>query len=218
MSIQQLKIDISGLCSSHALELDEVSHNSLQAFAKTLKVLHYHGPPDLAQAHSNSLFQYLRPLMSGEKLRSVSIKYRAEHAETKDVAPLLTWLVPQANLGIIWLEGSSLHFHDLQRLMIRFQPQSTILRLHGVHLLSGTWLEVLDFLRETVHRDSSLVRPMGAECDDMSRDEYRRFFRCHIYDGRNYATNYMTRRRLGPNPRNPLAPEEDDGDSSSDNG
>ncbi|KAK4034729.1 hypothetical protein C8A01DRAFT_18517 [Parachaetomium inaequale] len=51
-------------------------------------------------------------------------------------------------------------------------------RLHQerVNLRSGTWKEVLDALQEKRYRAVILSEPRGAECDDMSDEDYDRIF------------------------------------------
>lgn len=219
VQLMYLDVNVSGKYYGHPWDLNEDTRDSLRALAKTLKVLDYRGPPDCPEAHCNKLSQYLGPLLSGEKLERLGINFRSESSETKEIGPFLAFLPPRSSLRYVSLMDCSINLHELQTLLHQrrpkvLEPQSLSLTLHGVQLLSGTWAQALDLLRGHVSWESALVRPTGAECDNMLAEEYADIF-CAPARGMSEATQYITWDDAEMS--NPLIPEsesEDVDDSS----
>ncbi|EMR72859.1 hypothetical protein UCREL1_83 [Eutypa lata UCREL1] len=66
--------------------------------------------------------------------------------------------------------GVSLRMAALKA-FVHLRQRPTAFRLEQVRLSSGTWAEVLDILRTKSSQRSNLMRPSGAEINDMTRDE-----------------------------------------------
>lgn len=78
----------------------------------------------------------------------------------------------------IYLSGVAIDLSTLV-LFLELLPESLSslgIQLWDVHLLSGTWKEVLDALRKKKSCVMVLRQPRGAECAGMSQKNYRRIF------------------------------------------
>ncbi|KAB5578411.1 hypothetical protein GE09DRAFT_549397 [Coniochaeta sp. 2T2.1] len=87
-------------------------------------------------------------------------------------------LPPRARprLDDLWFARAAIHLSELKAL-IKQLPDMKYCGLDHVHLLSGTWEEALDVLRQDLKcRLLCLVEPEGAECDGMAAEDYKAIF------------------------------------------
>ncbi|KAK7211558.1 hypothetical protein V2G26_018736 [Clonostachys chloroleuca] len=109
------------------------------------------------------------------------------------------------NLSYLFLRDVAFHFSDLQLFVSRAPKSFLYFSVESVYLLSGTWAEVLDTLREKPLIDRvQLEKPLGAECDDMSAQELKRIFDREDIFLRSQAERYIARFT----PYNPLRDQE----------
>ncbi|KEZ43889.1 hypothetical protein SAPIO_CDS4063 [Scedosporium apiospermum] len=96
---------------------------------------------------------------------------------------------------------AAMDFSRMVQFLNRLPQSTTCISLIDVRLLSGTWKEALDALRKKNIRIVHLSEPKGAECDNMSPEDYKRIFddKCAY---RTLAELYITNRISQQ--RNPL--------------
>ena len=99
-------------------------------------------------------------------------------------------------------------YSGMVRLLDRLPQSMDFLWLNEVRLLSGTWKDALDTLRGKQYASFSLNEPEGAECDDMSSEDYKRVFGKKDWYTRSPAERYTM--NSIPNQSNPLDPPEDE--------
>lgn len=217
MPLVHLEVNVSwNHCARWSLSEHDL--RSLRALAKTLEVVDYNGPPDFPRIQGSAMRQYLGAFMSGEKLQDIGINFRIERAETMEIGPVLDSLRSGASLRHVRLYRCSLHLDQLQSFLQKFSPKAKSLTLHGVRLLSGTWADALDILRDTVMDPTSVVsvqRPTGAECDNMSRERYNAVFASGVNpDYKNSKANKYISEWGYQDMQNPLRPESVENDAS----
>lgn len=71
-------------------------------------------------------------------------------------------------------DGLPLRLEELEK-FLKHSMKFVYLAVRQVHLLSGTWADVLDVLHDA-STQAIIEIPMGAECDDMSRERIEEFF------------------------------------------
>lgn len=194
-------------------DLDDPAIYSLRALAKTLKGIDYSGPPEFPNIRSSSIHQYLSALVSGEALQKISVGFKLERAESMSIGPVLASLSPGADIRFVKLHTCSFHLDQLVSVLQRCNAiENTVVFLFGVQLLSGTWADALDALRDSVTKQGSVVyigRPTGAECDNMSRERYNSIFvsgptrDCKGSKANRYISDWLHDK----NTHNPLRPE-----------
>ncbi|KAB5549920.1 hypothetical protein GE09DRAFT_189258 [Coniochaeta sp. 2T2.1] len=87
-------------------------------------------------------------------------------------------LPPRArpHLANLWFARAAIHLSGLKALIEQL-PDMKYCGLAHVRLLSGTWEEALDVLRQDLKcRLLCLVEPEGAECDGMAPEDYKAIF------------------------------------------
>lgn len=215
MSLLQFGVKVSWNCRA-SWELGEGDVSSLRALAKTLKIFGYHGPPDFPLIQASSMRQYLGAFVFGESLHKIGIDFQLDRAEAMEAGPVLASLSPGISLRSLTLRHCSLHLDQLKSVLQRCDPEESSVTLHEVELLSGTWADALDMLRDNVANTKSAVsiqRPTGAECDAMSRESYNAIFASgpnpDYYNSR--ANRYISD-WLPSDIHNPLRPETAEGD------
>ncbi|CAH0022441.1 unnamed protein product [Clonostachys rhizophaga] len=98
------------------------------------------------------------------------------------------------NLSYLFLRDVAFHFSELQLFVSRAPKSFSYFWVESVYLLSGTWAEVLDTLREKPLIDRvQLEKPLGAECADMSAEELKRIFDREDLFFRSQAERYIAR-------------------------
>lgn len=79
------------------------------------------------------------------------------------------------NLEILRLTECPLHLIELKRFLEGING-SIYIFMDELFLLSGIWAEALDLIREKAHWELYVIRQHGAECDDMSEEDYEAIF------------------------------------------
>ncbi|KAK7701302.1 hypothetical protein SLS64_010345 [Diaporthe eres] len=91
------------------------------------------------------------------------------------------------NLRDVHLSDFALHLSDLERLAAQLKESGTrleFLTLQRTRLLSGTWAQALEVLRNVeVEYEKQLIEPQGAECEDVTMMRGGRY---HVVFGRSW--------------------------------
>lgn len=161
-------------------DLDAKGASGLRGLAKTLKSFDYRGRPDFPLLDASNEQAYLSALASGPNLETLQIGFLLDRAVTMSIDPVLASLWSGSKLRSITLRDCSFHLHQLQSVLENCKPNNmTLVALHGTRLESGTWADALDALREAATDRTTVAyvdRPGGAECDNMSREQYNLIF------------------------------------------
>ncbi|KAK4446612.1 hypothetical protein QBC34DRAFT_411049 [Podospora aff. communis PSN243] len=101
-------------------------------------------------------------------------------------------------LNHLSLHGFALNFTDLVTFIKRLPKGMTCLSLYDIDLDTGSsdldtgsWREALDVFREQKPAVMLLKGPSGAECEDMTEEEYKRLFKTEICGYRTEAEAYV---------------------------
>lgn len=141
--------------------------SGLQSIGKSLRAFGYHGPSVPEHTNLKRLSEYLKALATGPNLRRLDIGAIAEGT----TMPMGIFLRPTPKLSkdleVCNLFDCAFHLHELKAFLGPFKPKSLHIYWKYTILLSGTWAEALDILREKAHRISILEGARGAECDVM---------------------------------------------------
>ncbi|KAK3331266.1 hypothetical protein B0H66DRAFT_94052 [Apodospora peruviana] len=158
-------------------------------------------------------------------LDSPSLENLLLDLHTESDSPSLFQLGPaiaarmRSNLTSIFFRNMVVDLPNLVRLLNHIPSKLRKFSLDDIILSSGTWEEALEALARKSYEYASLSRPSGAECDDMTKRQYKRVFGRDRYTYTNDVTRYIrwSHRDL-PNPLSLLrsAPVADDGDSADD--
>jgi len=98
------------------------------------------------------------------------------------------------------LQNFDLDYNDLVTFLRRLPKGMERLSLYNINLHTGSWREALDALREKKPTVVSLKDPGGAECEDMTKEEYSQLFQADTWGYRTEAEAYI----LGIMPRSPF--------------
>lgn len=132
-AIQQAGVDLLHLdlqtgftLSSNSPILNDNDRQSLNALGKKLKVFAYEGPDGLDEGDSDERLQYLRRLLSGDKLIKLgmdlcpfSFPSYSVHLARSNFEPLLAYLSPRARLRWVTLFGQSYEAADRMHFALR---------------------------------------------------------------------------------------------------
>ncbi|CAG9980899.1 unnamed protein product [Clonostachys byssicola] len=122
------------------------------------------------------LYNIVGSCLDTGSLRKISIDMSSREPDKLCVGRVITSRHWQ-HLSKLFLYDVSFHFSELQLFVSRAPRSFSCAVMRCVYLLSGTWAEVLDTLREKPSIDDMvLTDPLGAECEDMSDEEMKRIF------------------------------------------
>lgn len=160
----------------------------------------------------SDFYQLLLEISDTDSLKDIHINLGAintEESKAFDIGPVLN-RHKRPGLTKLGLRGVAIHANELELFTSSLRPIGYLngcyfpgvnFDLLALHLLSGTWAEVLDLLRAKSDDRASLVVPHGAECDNMSINEYHRVFVRPSWGNPSLAEVYVQRRLLDdPNP------------------
>ncbi|KAL8997609.1 MAG: hypothetical protein Q9169_003156 [Polycauliona sp. 2 TL-2023] len=124
--------------------------------------------------------RYIDALLSTDSIEKIyldlSCLSNQERPPLTDLGSLMTFRTWE-NLKIVSWRGVPLHQVDLERFLQQLRKPLLDLTLCSVHLLSGSWAEVLEILRRApTGCRTSLSNPRGAECEELSVEEQSRVF------------------------------------------
>ncbi|KAJ9161473.1 hypothetical protein NKR19_g2239 [Coniochaeta hoffmannii] len=109
--------------------------------------------------------------------------------------------IVRPELRDISLHSCRVRLADLASLLKRLPDSVDYIGLWKVRLISGTWEEALDVLREKVCNYMALYRPAGGECSNLAPDDYAAVFETTDFDRDTAAQVYaMHRVHHQPNP------------------
>ena len=103
------------------------------------------------------------------------------------------------NLQSLTLDYFVMHLSELEQILSPSNPSLTFVSLDLCHLLSGTWREAFDLLREYLpHRCP--INVTGAEINELPAEEYDAIFEVHSISEGSLIDQYFE----GRSDRNPL--------------
>lgn len=139
--------------------------------------------PDLKRTpdEKEGLFAFLSALL-GPNLRDFCLDFSGADEELSPgrsgVGPLLT-STTWKSLKSMGLSHISIHLHELREFMGMLEVQAGV-HMNYVYLISGTWAEALDCMRERQGCEdwfnTYVEVPLGAECEGMNDDLYFALF------------------------------------------
>lgn len=149
-----------------------------------------HGPEQIA-----SFGSLISSCMGGKALRRLDVNLSFALGESGPQPPGISMgflLVSRQcpDLKTVRLSHYPLHLSELKTFLEGLHGPLELALSH-VLLLSGTWAEALDLIRDKANWKSSVKRQRGAECDDMSEEEILAIFGGDSYGKNGLATWYI---------------------------
>lgn len=185
VSITTLEIELSMLPDFSRLEstADDIGPRIASATRKLETFsLQIAGP---SVAHRRYEFEVLRdflaPIVSAERLERLSVSLSLWETDSA-IDPASLPMVGIINARTSWPALSSVRLRslpvrssDLESLAKSVRSPGGLVWMRGVHLMDGSWADVLEVLRDG-HKWASIKSPSGAECEEMSLEEYEEIF------------------------------------------
>ncbi|KAI1505686.1 hypothetical protein F5X99DRAFT_215445 [Biscogniauxia marginata] len=143
------------------------------------------------------LKRFTNALLNTDTLRTINVDFSC--LRVKDApSPFNTGAIDTSrasqNLQLMCFSNMSIHLKDLEQ----YGPSRESIWLDGLHLLSGTWAEALDILRQKYNKlegvgshEVSLHDPTGAECSALPADKYIEIFGEVMPQGGTKAENFI---------------------------
>ncbi|KAK2615304.1 hypothetical protein N8I77_002069 [Diaporthe amygdali] len=168
-SLAHLKFDLT---PPHIFELslDSDRMSQLESFAQSLQSFKFGvraepqnvWRPSRGQEENMDLSKFLTAFMRSPKLDSMALDFafqerdclednRMHDPDRTSIGPLVI-SIPSPELQNIHLKNCSLHLRDLHALIDHLSSGQVVLGLWYVYLLSGTWADVVELLRDAVLR------------------------------------------------------------------
>jgi hypothetical protein len=157
---------------------------------------------------ADEVHEFLSACLDTSNLQSLSLDMRGGPQE--EHFPLRLRQIINRNQSLHKLNNISLRqfafdHADLIAFVRRLPKPMYRLHMNSVRLLSGSWREALDALREKQPRIALFTEAYGAECDGMTEEEYNRVFKKEMFGRRTEAAAYIS----GRWPSNPIQALED---------
>lgn len=151
--------------------------HGLQQFASGLKHFAFDGASYRSFLLNPKFAKYLKTLMSGQRLQSVSLDFGnylcIEHQDSEEMVEGddtdLGGLLPlklSPRLSHFRLRNCSFDTGFLSTMLAQFKSRSVRLDFGDVRLLDGSWSQALDWIREKATGDSEVYYSRGPEFDD----------------------------------------------------
>lgn len=152
---------------------------------------------------ADDICKFLSTCLDTSSLQELSLDFRNLEGEAARVnVGHIMGSKSRYTLTDIFLRHVAMDLSELVLFLKRLPQPMAYIHLDDFRLLSGTWSEALDALRNKRSRIALLAGPSGAECDDMSRADYERIFGNGTYGKQSEAELYIGNQILLP--RNPL--------------
>ncbi|XXG98965.1 hypothetical protein Hte_005298 [Hypoxylon texense] len=193
-SLRNIKIDIARVGDAALLVSSPSTRRHLSVLSKQLvgASIRFGALQQGSSANTQSDFYQLSlAILDSDSLEHIILNLgdiKSEELSPFDIGPILN-CQERPNLSTLSLHGVAIHATELELFTNPLRPRGRLRRVMkssyslGVHfhlselrLLSGTWADVLDLLRTKTHPYSSIQRPSGAECEDMTKEEYDKVF------------------------------------------
>jgi hypothetical protein len=143
----------------------------------------------------NSLVEFLSACLDTSSLQSLDLDMRVVGHYPLRLKDIFNQKKSADKLTDVFLRDWELDYMDLAAFLRRLPAQMRRFSMHNVRLQGGSWREVLDAVREKGCIVASLKRPTGAECEDMTKEEYKRLFEEEV-GFTTLAEMYMSGRRF----------------------
>jgi hypothetical protein len=203
VSLKTIKIELSNMgCPGSLMP----SLDTLQEFSSGLQQLaefefKCRDSPD--EHDAEGLNDFLSVCLDTASLQTLSLDMRSDYAGEPGRIDMGRIMGSRSRdrLRDISFAYTATDFSRMVRFLNRLPQSMTCISLIEVRLLSGTWKEALDALRKKEIHIIQLSELQGAECDNMSPEDYKRIFddKCAY---RTLAELYVTNRISQQ--RNPL--------------
>ncbi|KAI1484967.1 hypothetical protein F5X96DRAFT_383593 [Biscogniauxia mediterranea] len=204
VSLTTIDIEVSPPADYSVLSVSDDDCRNLSAAARKLRHFSF-GPPPFSRTNQQprkpeegrQLVRFTNALLNTDTLRTVNVDFSC--LRVKDMpSPFNTGAIDTSrasqNLNLMCFSNMSIHLQDLEQ----YGPSEELIWLNGLHLLSGTWAEALDILREKYNKlngvgchEMMLLDPTGAECNSLPEDKYIEIFSKVLPQGGSRAENFI---------------------------
>jgi hypothetical protein len=182
-----LEIDVPPLEQYAPLALNDEDVKNLTAVVQKMKLFHFRPssarhpdlwpPPEPGQV--KDLVMFLSALLDTESIEDMNLDldflWNIDHPPSFSLGSILTFR-PWRNLSSISCSGVPLHLSELEQFVQHLVLPVGFMSLRSIRLLSGSWAEALDILREKTVDYLSFGSPSGAECEAMSGKKKKEIF------------------------------------------
>lgn len=194
-----------GLVGSMAPTLD--SHRELASGLQKLTRFECKIWAEMGPESVDDVEKFVRACIDTPSLEYISIdlKHHSESEPSVDMGNVMG-ATNRKLLSSLWLCRVDFHLDDLKVFLNHLTHERVSLSMADLYLLSGTWKELLDILRDKAGK-KWLRRPSGQELEDMSPEDYYSIFRGE--DGGGIAQLYISKELSGWSAPNPIQALED---------
>ncbi|KAI1375780.1 hypothetical protein F4677DRAFT_100698 [Hypoxylon crocopeplum] len=193
-SLRGVKIDIACAGDTALLASSPSTRRHISVLSKQLgsAFIRFGKLQQGSSANTRSgFYQLLLVILDTDSLERINLDLgdiKTEESSPFNIGPVLN-RQKRPNLSNLSLRGVAFHATELELFTGSLRPRGYLgnylessyfrgvhFHLTGLRLLSGTWMGVLDLLRAKSGNFSSIDGLSGAECEDMSKEEYDRVF------------------------------------------
>lgn len=184
VSIATLSIDLSMIPDFSRLRSTTDTGPKIASAVRELKGFSF-WLGDLSIHHGHHEFKAMRdfiaPIINAEKLEELTLSLNlwdqdsAIDPASMPVVGIIESRTSRSDLSSVTLQGLPIRFSDLAHLLKSVRLSEGFVSMIGVHLMDGSWAEILEILRDR-HRWAFLRSPSGAECEELSLDAYEKIF------------------------------------------
>ncbi|KAJ4414011.1 hypothetical protein N0V82_008181 [Gnomoniopsis sp. IMI 355080] len=184
--LASLNIEMSAISSFLAFSTEDDARRRIGLAMRSLRSFHFihHGP---AKPRSGDELRILRdflgPIINVESLEGITVRLKLWNDGDDVFDPAALPLISIINARTVWpnltnltLDTLLIEQSDLTHLLHRMKSKHGSLGVYKIHLTDGSWAAILDVLKERGYRWPGFSSPSGAECEDMSPEDYRRIF------------------------------------------
>lgn len=192
ISLTGLKVEISIPNDISGFGLSQEAQHDLKAAMQKLKKFEFKvrpsgqggsiGRPHLQKSEIMCLDKFVESLLDTESIEKIKLDFRylwaraSLDSQKSSLGSILTgrrW----SNLYSLRCDSLSLQLHELELFLDSLDHRLEFFHTENLRLVSGTWAQALDILREKHGRFMTLQNPSGAECEFMTNEEKNDIFR-----------------------------------------
>ncbi|KAK0743898.1 hypothetical protein B0T18DRAFT_448472 [Schizothecium vesticola] len=201
--LETMAIDLHspGLVGSMAPTLD--THRELASGLQKLKRFEWKIRAEMAPESMHDVEKFLRACIDTPSLEYIGIDIKGQNeAEPSVDMGKVMGVVDRKLLRSLWLCRVDFQLDHLKVFLSHLNHERVSLSMADLFLLSGTWKELLDVLRNKEAGEKWLRRPAGQEIEDMSMEEYHSIFAGEGGGGK--AQLYISKKLSGWSAPNPI--------------
>lgn len=205
VSLNYLKIDLRWSSNTNLVhcKLDRLQEADLRRAAENLRVFEYAGPAPSPPMETQNFSRYLNAFASGHKLQIVRVRFHFPAVNGANdglcLVDLAAW-TPPSELSNLRLASCAFHLGSLKKYLAQYKPKYIQIHMDEVQLLSGTWAETLDVLREKADAGSLVQYPIGARVDGLEKGKIEGIFSGPDSKATRYIVSDPTKDADLPNP------------------